>query len=56
MPPGTQVALMLADSTTWLAALTAGVAAVAFYLLRRDMLQTIIFGMLTFTALRLSLG
>ncbi len=33
--------------------LLAGVAAVVFYALRRNMLQTIIFGMLFFTALRL---
>ena len=32
--------------------LLAGVAAVMFYLLRRNMLQTIVFGMLVFTALR----
>ncbi|MCG2586432.1 AzlD domain-containing protein [Massilia sp. TS11] len=38
------------------AKLLAGVAAIAFYLLRRDMLQTIVFGMLSFTVLRLSLG
>ncbi|MDC8759625.1 AzlD domain-containing protein [Janthinobacterium fluminis] len=33
--------------------LVAGVAATAFYVLRRNMLQTIVFGMLFFTALRL---
>lgn len=33
--------------------LLAGVAAIGFYLLRRNMLQTIVFGMLFFTALRL---
>lgn len=33
--------------------LLAGGAAIVFYLLRRNMLQTIIFGMLLFTALRL---
>jgi branched-subunit amino acid transport protein len=32
--------------------LVAGVAALVFYLLRRNMLQTIVFGMLTFTLLR----
>jgi branched-subunit amino acid transport protein len=32
--------------------LLAGVAAVLFYLVRRNMLQTIVFGMLVFTALR----
>ena len=36
--------------------LLAGVAAVAFYLLRRNMLQTIVFGMVVFTGLRLALG
>jgi branched-subunit amino acid transport protein len=36
--------------------LLAGVAAVVFYLLRRNMLQTIVFGMLVFTGLRLALG
>ena len=35
--------------------LIAGIAAVVFYLVRRNMLQTIIFGMLFFTALRLIL-
>lgn len=35
--------------------LLAGVAAVVFYLLRRNMLQTIVFGMLVFTGLRLAL-
>lgn len=34
--------------------LVAGVVSVIFYLLRRDMLQTIVFGMGVFTALRLS--
>lgn len=33
--------------------LVAGVAAIAFYMVRRNMLQTIVFGMLFFTALRL---
>ncbi|MES2742917.1 MAG: AzlD domain-containing protein [Pseudomonadota bacterium] len=33
--------------------LLSGLAATAFYLLRRDMLQTIVFGMLVFTGLRL---
>jgi branched-subunit amino acid transport protein len=33
--------------------LIAAVASVGFYLLRRNMLYTIIFGMLTFTALRI---
>ena len=33
--------------------LVSGVAAIAFYLIRRNMLQTIVFGMLFFTALRL---
>jgi branched-subunit amino acid transport protein len=32
--------------------LLAGVAAVLFYLVRRNMLQTIVFGMLVFTVLR----
>jgi len=32
--------------------LLAGIAAVLFYLVRKNMLQTIIFGMLVFTALR----
>jgi len=32
--------------------LLAGVAALGFYLLRRNMLQTIVFGMLVFTLLR----
>jgi len=35
--------------------LVAGVAATAYYLWRRNMLETIIFGMLFFTALRLAL-
>ena len=35
--------------------LIAGIAAVVFYVLRRNMLQTIIFGMLFFSALRLIL-
>lgn len=34
--------------------LLAGIAAIAFYLIRRNMLQTIVFGMVVFTALRLS--
>lgn len=33
--------------------LVAGVGAIVFYLVRRNMLQTIVFGMLMFTALRL---
>ena len=33
--------------------LVSGAAAIVFYLVRRNMLQTIIFGMLFFTALRL---
>ncbi len=33
--------------------LLSGIAATGFYLLRRDMLQTIVFGMLVFTGLRL---
>jgi branched-subunit amino acid transport protein len=33
--------------------LVAGMAALGFYLLRRNMLQTIVFGMLAFTALRI---
>ena len=33
--------------------LLAGIAAIAFYLLRRNMLQTIVFGMAVFTVLRL---
>ncbi len=33
--------------------LVAGVAAIVFYLVRRNMLQTIVFGMLAFTVLRL---
>lgn len=33
--------------------LLAGLAAVLFYLVRRNMLQTIVFGMLAFTALRI---
>jgi branched-subunit amino acid transport protein len=32
--------------------LLAGIAAVLYYLVRRNMLQTIVFGMLAFTALR----
>ena len=35
--------------------LVAGLAAIAYYLFRRNMLETIIFGMLFFTVLRLSL-
>jgi branched-subunit amino acid transport protein len=34
--------------------LVAGVAAIAYYLVRRNMLETIVFGMLFFTGLRLS--
>ena len=37
------------------ARLLAGIASIVFYLLRRNMLQTIIFGMGCFTALRLLL-
>ncbi|HAT32109.1 MAG TPA: branched-chain amino acid transporter [Janthinobacterium sp.] len=33
--------------------LLAGIAAIVFYLIRRNMLQTIVFGMLVFTGLRL---
>lgn len=33
--------------------LLSGIAAILFYLVRRNMLQTIVFGMLFFTALRL---
>ena len=33
--------------------LVAGVASIAYYLLRRNMLETIVFGMLFFTGLRL---
>jgi branched-subunit amino acid transport protein len=33
--------------------LLAGIAAIAFYLIRRNMLQTIVFGMVVFTVLRL---
>ena len=36
------------------AKLLAGLASIGFYLFRRNMLQTIIFGMVVFTALRLS--
>ena len=36
--------------------LIAAIAAVAYYLLRRNMLETIIFGMLFFTGLRLWFG
>jgi branched-subunit amino acid transport protein len=36
--------------------LIGGVAAILFYLVRRNMLQTIVFGMLVFTGLRLALG
>lgn len=36
--------------------LLAGLAAVLFYLARRNMLQTIVFGMLVFTGLRLALA
>jgi branched-subunit amino acid transport protein len=32
--------------------LVAGLGSIVFYLVRRDMLQTIVFGMLAFTALR----
>lgn len=36
--------------------LLAAIAAAVFYLLRKNMVQTIIFGMLVFTVLRLTLG
>lgn len=36
--------------------LLAAIAATVFYLLRKNMVQTIIFGMLVFTVLRLTLG
>lgn len=36
--------------------LLAAIAAVGFYLLRKNMLHTIVFGMLVFTGLRLALG
>lgn len=36
--------------------LLAGAAAIAYYLVRRSMLETIVFGMACFTALRLLLG
>lgn len=36
--------------------LLAGLAAVLFYLVRRNMLQTIVFGMVVFTGLRLALA
>ena len=36
--------------------LLAGIAAVVFYLVRKHMLQTILFGMLVFTVLRLALA
>lgn len=36
--------------------LLAGVAAIAYYLARRSMLETIVFGMVCFTALRLILS
>lgn len=35
--------------------LLAGIAAVVFYLVRKNMLQTILFGMVAFTGLRLAL-
>ncbi len=47
---GPQGQLQLALSN---AKLLAGVAAIVFYLIRRNMLQTIVFGMLAFTGLRL---
>src|SRR4051812_10983541 len=46
--PGGQLQLAVSNLK-----LVAGVAAIAFYLIRRNMLQTIIFGMVFFTALRL---
>jgi branched-subunit amino acid transport protein len=47
--PGDQLQLGL-----WNPKLVAGVAALGFYLLRRNMLHTIVFGMLVFTLLRVS--
>jgi branched-subunit amino acid transport protein len=47
--PGDQVQLALSNLK-----LVAGIAALGFYLLRRNMLQTIAFGMLVFTLLRVS--
>ena len=49
--------LLLGSAGQWQPAvsnpkLLAGLAGVAFYLLRRDMLLTIVFGMLVFTGLR----
>ncbi len=46
---GTQGQLQLTVSNP---KLLAGIAAVVFYLVRRNMLQTIVFGMLVFTGLR----
>ena len=46
---GSQGQLQLAISNP---KLLAGLAAVLFYVVRRNMLQTIVFGMLVFTALR----
>jgi branched-subunit amino acid transport protein len=48
--------LLLNEGTVQLAGnlkLVSGVVAIAFYALRRNMLQTIVFGMAFFTALRL---
>ncbi|UGQ45817.1 AzlD domain-containing protein [Massilia endophytica] len=49
--------LLLDPSTTQLTVLNpklvAGVASIGWYLFRRNMLETIVFGMLLFTALRL---
>lgn len=48
--------LLLNEGTVQLAGnlkLVSGVVAIGFYALRRDMLQTIVFGMAFFTALRL---
>ncbi len=47
--PGGQLNLALSNPK-----LLAGAAAVVFYLVRRNMLQTIVFGMLVFTVLRVS--
>ena len=41
------------DLDPWNPKLLAGLAAIAFYLVRRNMLHTIIFGMAAFTLLRL---
>jgi branched-subunit amino acid transport protein len=49
MDPAGQLQLELANPK-----LLAGIAALGFYLLRRNMLYTIVFGMLVFTLLRVS--